>query len=114
MYKTCPRYKNMFKHHASHSQDLDRVVRRSTGSKSDPLHLRLCHGSSTSICIAERDRDRLCVNRPGCRDEPAGVTLLDLDRDCVVSPPGSAAAVPGCKNDADLDVGGNAVVDCVT
>ena len=43
----------------------------------------------------------------------AGVTLLDLDRDRVVSPSGGAAILPGCKNDADLGIGGNGD-DCVT
>ena len=98
-----------------HTQDLDRVVCCSTGSKSDPLHLRLCRGSSTSICIPERDSDQLRVNRPGWRDEPspmAGVTLLDLDRDRIVSPSGGAAILPGCKNDANSGIGGNG--DCVT
>ena len=42
----------------------------------------------------------------------AGVTLLDLDCDRVVGPSGGAAILPGCKNDADLGIGGNGD-DCV-
>ena len=42
----------------------------------------------------------------------AGVTLLDLDCDCLVGPSGGAAILPGCKNDADSGIGGNGD-DCV-
>ena len=42
----------------------------------------------------------------------AGVTLLDLDCDHVVGPSGGAAILPGCKNDANLGIGGNGD-DCV-
>ena len=42
----------------------------------------------------------------------AGVTLLDLDCDCLVGPSGGAAILPGCKNDANSGIGGNG--DCVT
>ena len=42
----------------------------------------------------------------------AGVMLLDLDCDRVVGPSGGAAILPGCKNDANLGIGGNGD-DCV-